>query len=162
MKPMRLRGFNYRSAETYFITVCLSARSSLFGDVTDDGILSQSSTGNMIVMTLIAIPDQFLSESVEDFVVMPDHVHALIATDSVEPPLIASSLGEVVGWFKGATTHRYGKGVASLGWPRYQGGLWQPGYHDHIARDERDFQSRSLYIERNPMRWLEKRQGEQI
>jgi REP element-mobilizing transposase RayT len=111
----------------------------------------------MIALTWIAIPDQFDPVLVDDFVVMPDHVHGLISIDCDEVPSGSMSLSEVIGWFKGKTTHLYGKGVADRGWPRYRGHLWQPRFHDHIIRDERDYESRVKYIEGNPARWVESR-----
>lgn len=33
--------------------------------------------------------------------------------------------------------------------------LWQTGYHDHIVRDEADYQRVWSYIETNPAKWEE-------
>ena len=33
--------------------------------------------------------------------------------------------------------------------------LWQASYHDHIIRDEHDFQLHWEYIDNNPARWAE-------
>jgi putative transposase len=156
----RLTGFDYRSTNTYFVTICLNTRSDLFGYVTPEGQLHQSEIGNMIAVTLISLSDPFPTGFIADFVVMPDHVHALIGLEQESADQRQPTLGETVGWFKGMTTHRYGRGVATLGWPRYVGKLWQQGYYDHVIRDERDLEARMKYIERNPFRWAEKRNGE--
>ena len=33
--------------------------------------------------------------------------------------------------------------------------LWQKGFHDHVIRDDWDFERRWRYIEDNPRRWAE-------
>jgi len=33
--------------------------------------------------------------------------------------------------------------------------IWQKSFHDHIIRDEKDFQTHWLYIEENLNRWHE-------
>ena len=32
--------------------------------------------------------------------------------------------------------------------------IWQRGYHDHIIRDEKDYQTRWNYIDNNSARWV--------
>jgi REP element-mobilizing transposase RayT len=113
----------------------------------------------MIALTWIGITDQFQTAALHDFVVMPDHIHGLLTLDrsDLDDGNDRATLGEVIGWFKGKTTFLYGQGVQDRGWPRYSGKLWQPRFHDHIIRDDRDFNARVLYIERNPWRWVENR-----
>lgn len=156
----RLKDYDYSSSATYFVTICLSQRSDLFGHVADTGTLVQSDVGNMIAIKLLSISDEFPVATISDFIVMPDHIHALIGIDQNDENLSKPTLGQLIGWFKGVTRHRYSQGVATREWPRYNGKFWQPGFHDHIIRDERDHANRTKYIERNPIRWAEKRQGE--
>ena len=33
--------------------------------------------------------------------------------------------------------------------------LWQKSYHDHIIRDDTEYQKIWKYIDENPMRWAE-------
>ncbi len=62
-------------------------------------------------------------------------------------------LADIVGRFKSLTTRRYITGVKELGWPPFDGHLWQPNYHERILRDEHELNIRRLYIAKNPQRW---------
>ena len=57
-----------------------------------------------------------------------------------DPPL---QLFDIIGNFKSYTTHKNGKT------------LWQRSFHDHIIRDERDYQKIWNYIDSNPYKWNE-------
>jgi REP element-mobilizing transposase RayT len=67
----------------------------------------------------------------------------------------AVSLSNVVQWFKSATTSAYSRRVASDGWARFPGRLWQQNYFEHIIRDEAKLDRARLYIEGNPGKWSE-------
>jgi REP element-mobilizing transposase RayT len=88
---------------------------------------------------------------------MPDHIHGLLTFSPEENEGSHASLGEVMRWFKGKSRHLYSQGVEHREWPRYSGKFWQERFHDHIIRDNRDFNARVTYIERNPWRWVENR-----
>jgi REP element-mobilizing transposase RayT len=111
----------------------------------------------MIAITWIGISDAFPSVVADDFIVMPDHFHGLLTVTTSEHDDKPTSLIDVMRWFKGKTRHLYSQGVKHRGWPRYSGTFWQPRFHDHIIRNERDFNARVTYIERNPWRWVENR-----
>lgn len=55
--------------------------------------------------------------------------------------------------FKSITTVEYIRGVTKLGWPRFDGKLWQRNYYEHIIRDERSYLNISHYIIKNPSKW---------
>ncbi|MHB1317276.1 MAG: transposase [Anaerolineae bacterium] len=63
------------------------------------------------------------------------------------------TVGDVVGRLKTYTMRLYGDGVASQGWPPYQGRLWQRNYYEHIIRNERELVAIRGYIHSNPMQW---------
>ena len=51
------------------------------------------------------------------------------------------------------TTNAYIYGVKHLGWPSFNGKLWQRNYYEHIIRDEQSYQTISDYIINNPIKW---------
>lgn len=91
---------------------------------------------------------------------MPDHVHGLLTLFEGNAPPANLNLGRVIGAFKGITTTRYIGGVREAGWPPYDRYFWLEDYYEHIIRDERDLDTKRLYIERNPWRWMAKRRNE--
>ncbi|MEJ7839286.1 MAG: transposase [Thermomicrobiales bacterium] len=149
-KSPRLREFDYRSNFGVFVIVCLHARTPLFGTIRSDATLEQTKIGDMIATTWMAVGDQFASVLLDDFIVMPDHLHALITIDSGSNEGVPPSLGEIIGWFKGRSTYQYSVVVKTRGWPAYSDSFWQRSFHDHIIRHDHDLDARRLYIERNP------------
>ena len=70
---------------------------------------------------------------------MPDHVHLLL-----EGTLDGADLRE---------TMRIWKQMSAYDWKaRSAAQLWQPGFHDHVLRDEEDTRSVVGYILQNPVR----------
>jgi REP element-mobilizing transposase RayT len=51
------------------------------------------------------------------------------------------------------TTNEYIRGVKTLGWPPFNGRLWQRNYYEHIIRDENSLNRIRRYIADNPARW---------
>jgi putative transposase len=73
-----------------------------------------------------------------EFVIMPDHFHALIT------PL--TSLERAVQFIKGGFSYRAKKELGS-NW-----GVWQKGFSDHRIRDAKDYSEHVFYIRQNPVR----------
>ncbi|HYI24862.1 MAG TPA: transposase, partial [Thermomicrobiales bacterium] len=67
------------------------------------------------------------------------------------------SLSDMVGWFKTMTTNWYLHGVRNHGWPRYDGHLWQPSFHDRIVRSDTEMNRLREYIASNPALWNQDR-----
>ena len=44
-------------------------------------------------------------------------------------------------------------GIKSIATRKIGHSIWQPSFHDHIIREERDFLSACNYITGNPSRW---------
>ena len=76
-KNLRLRSFDYRSNVAYFVTICIERRHEIFGSIFDDQIrLSQC--GHIARDCLAAIPEHNPHVEVETFVIMPNHVLAIL------------------------------------------------------------------------------------
>ncbi|MFZ5559911.1 MAG: REP-associated tyrosine transposase [Pseudomonadota bacterium] len=88
--------------------------------------------GRMVVRIMMAMQQEGLAATL-CFVVMPDHLHWLMAPRG-------EVLAEVVRRFKG-------RSARCLGGP-----LWQPGFHDHAMREEEDVLKTARYIVANPLR----------
>jgi len=71
----------------------------------------------------------------------------------VDPTKDHLSLPEVVHRIKSLTTNRYIIGVREKGWLQFENRLWQRNYHEHVIRNERDYQAIYDYILANPLNW---------
>lgn len=176
---LRWAGHDYQGG-AYFITAVTQGRRHLFGSVVD-GAMRRSDAGEMVARRIEEIDRAFAGvASVDIHVVMPNHIHAIIVVradpqpalrrveGSARPPIPQptagprlpsgaqhpGSLPAIMQWLKAMTTRDYMAGVESLGWPPFEGRLWQRGYHDRVLRDGERERARA-YILANPAQWHE-------
>jgi putative transposase len=76
-KSTRLRARDYSSPGHYFVTLCTQDRRLLFGDVID-GIMRLNDMGLMAESCWREIPGHFPHAALDEFVIMPNHVHGII------------------------------------------------------------------------------------
>jgi REP element-mobilizing transposase RayT len=154
-RSLRLRGYDYGMPNWYFVTACIQHRAPLFGEVVNDTVCL-TPAGEMVAALWEQIPDRFPHAALDLSVVMPDHVHGIIAIEHTGPAEGVSrhaSLSGILQWFKTNTTTTYIRGVKTSGWPRFEGRLWQRTFYDHIIRDDRDLDRIRTYILDNPVQW---------
>jgi REP-associated tyrosine transposase len=155
-RSIRLRGYDYSLPGAYFVTICVQDRACLFGEVID-GVVRLSTAGLVVDSWWGMIPRRFPGVELDAYVVMPNHLHGIVALqtteDGMERTAAGVSLPDVMQWFKSETTTDYRQGVEADGWEPFRGRLWQRNYHDHIVRDDRDLERIRKYIEGNPSKW---------
>ncbi len=106
-----------------------------------------------------AIPDHFPGAAIDEFIVMPNHVHGIIwitETRSVgaqhaaplRPVVPAGSLAAIVRSFKSAAAKRINEFRGTRGPP-----VWQRNYYERIIRDEDELNDIRQYIRDNPKNW---------
>ncbi len=151
---MRLESWDYSSNGIYFVTFCTHRRKYLFGyvkqarTVLDSPEMVLNDKGEACRKCIDMIGRLNRGVAVDAYVVTPNHVHLLIRLEGAEPTGYRSILSDVVGRMKAATTNALHK-------QGYDRQVWQAGYHDHICRNEADYQRIYRYIETNPSKWLQ-------
>ena len=149
-KRNRLKDYDYSLPGAYFITICTRDRRNLFWENVgasiarpQDVILSYY--GRTVENAILAIPGYYPGVTVDHYVVMPNHIHLLLRIDADDDgrPMVAPTISRIVQQMKGYVTKKIGISV------------WQKLFHDHVIRDERDYQKIWNYIEGNPMKWAE-------
>ena len=98
----RLTGYDYSATGVYFVTTCTRGRTCVLGHIDGDDV-SLSSIGRAAEACLLEIPQHHPGVSLDSYVVMPNHVHVVLAIDG-------PALGLVVGTFKAAVTRVTGAG----------------------------------------------------
>lgn len=158
-RSIRLKGWDYRAPGYYFVTICTQKRQYLFEDMEFLEIAA---------FALQRVPEQKHAQHInlDEWVVMPNHVHAIFAfvdfpaqadmEKSIEQfgNALAGSLGVIVGRYKSAVTYRINNLRNSRG-----AKVWQRGYYERIVRNERELQAIRKYIIANPARWEEDREN---
>jgi REP element-mobilizing transposase RayT len=107
----------------------------------------------MIVALWLETANKFARVALDQFVVMPNHFHGIIALTGTENDKTA--LPTVIDWFKTMTTNAYIRGVRESNWESFDKRLWQRSYHDHIIRSEDALNTISQYLCNNPAQWAD-------
>ena len=135
-KSPRLKHFDYSTQAYYFVTICTKNKDCLFGNAE-----TPSKSGVAADMCLREIEQHFPSVHLDKFVVMPNHIHAILALGKDSP-----SLSVIVGQYKAAVSKRIHTWNPTAS-------IWQTSYHDHIIRSQEDYLRIWNYIDGNPLRW---------
>ena len=158
-KNIRLNSCDYSSAGYYFITICVKDSHELLWIPAPVGAhsvrppLSEpagahivrpplSDIGKTVEKSITNIPLIYESVGIDKYVIMPNHIHIIISIDCVRGrTMCAPTIARVVKQCKEYVTKQIGYSI------------WQKSYHDHIIRDEPEYQRIWQYINENPSRW---------
>lgn len=85
-KTIRLRGYDYSQANSYFITVCTVNRECIFGQIQKcrDGIslpsykIELNRLGEIVNNSWEEISRYFMNVETNEFIIMPNHIHGII------------------------------------------------------------------------------------
>lgn len=175
-KNRRLQGYDYRWQGLYFITICTQERKPFFGEV-QHGEMVLTDEGQIAHDYWLEIAQHWPHVVLGEFVVMPNHVHGIIALEETGPSVLnqnlqvpenagkagevlgknefmaslspkAGSISRIIGDYKSACT----KKIRSLGTEPFG---WQPRFHDRIIRNQRELVHIENYIIDNPRKWQE-------
>ncbi len=174
-KSTRLKDFDYSSIGAYFVTICTGGRKPILSEIvrtnntatveTNDTAVGEGLAppafqirllpcGEIAEKQLLLIEKRFPTVTLEDYVMMPDHIHALMflheKTGGASP---SPTLNDVVCAFKSLTARACKK---EYGIER----MFQRSFSEHIVRDREDYETRLKYICENPMRWYYKQSEE--
>ncbi len=157
---IRLRGYDYTQAGLYFLTICAYRRQCLFGKIRN-GKMLLNEAGRIVRGVWQALPARFPSVSLDTWVVMPNHLHAIIvlqgagftpmkgaASSAPTPGRVA--LGSIARAFKSLSAIQVNRKLGRTGSP-----LWQRNYYEHVIRRGADLDDIRRYIAENPSRWAE-------
>ena len=153
-KPVRLPDYDYSSPGAYFITICTRDRRCILSNITvgADALggpcLQLTDTGK-VVEEYILSTDRMSGICVDNYVVMPNHIHMLLRIDNGPPRASAPTVSDAVGALKRLVNRRLGQNI------------WQRSFHEHVIRNELDYLEIWKYIEANPAKWAEDRYYEQ-
>ena len=159
IRSSRRRGWDYGAPVWYFVTICVLDRQQCLGRVAE-GRVELTAAGEVVADRWQAIARIRPEVVLGDWVVMPEHFHALIKPNALPPAnhagpgmpldLVPSwrrgTLGVIINQFKRAVTVELAR--REITWAG-----WQPRYHDHIVRDANALAAIGRYIATNPARY---------
>jgi REP element-mobilizing transposase RayT len=148
-KHPRLKGYDYGNNATYFVTFCVKNNQRLLGAFVGRDALGAPmlvlSTQGQIIHDEIKATEAFYDGkvSIDNFIVMPNHVHMLISIQGNHgaPRASRPTIPGIIGIIKRKTNEIYGFK------------MWQDSFYDHIIRNSLDYQTHWHYINENPNKW---------
>ena len=150
-KSPRRNGYDYGQAASYMVTIDVDYREWRFGSI-DQGMVRLNAAGRMVELEWLALPTRFLGIALDEFVVMPDHVHGILFIGT-EPGIQPPTLSRVMQAFKSITAVTYGRGIRAGAYPPLRRAWWQRSFHDRVLLDERDLEIAREYVANNPGKW---------
>lgn len=174
-KNIRLSSYDYRENGSYFVTICVYQKKPLlarkrvvekqitasrqsvgagfhprpqtehFSDSLQNPIVL-TPIGKMVAQTIQYVGSHFEGVRIENAVVMPNHIHLLLALENQEANN-KLSLSEVVGRMKSYTTKRFFEMTGKTQEP-----LWQRGFYDRVIRNQTEWERAWEYIEYNALK----------
>lgn len=167
IESARLKSWDYSWSGWYFVTVVVHDRACLFGEVKNDGVLL-SRLGQEVEASWEEIPAHHRNVELDEYVVMPNHVHGIIILNDVKDESYSSrrdvqlnvsteathsqisprkgSLSVVMRTFKAAVTTWARRN-------RQKEFKWQDRFHDHVIRNGDELHRIRQYIKNNPLQW---------
>lgn len=144
-KRIRLQEYDYSQNNFYFVTICTADKEHLFGmgeRLTAFGLCAEKH--------LHRIQSFFPCVRVDKHVIMPNHIHAIIAIEhdptARKNACPTPTLGTVIGNYKAAVSREIHQSEPDQT-------VWQNRYYDHVIRNQRDYEAIWQYIDENPLKW---------
>ena len=172
-KQYRLKDYDYSSDGFYFVTICTYNQEEYFGEIKNCK-MQLSKIGKIAKKFWLEIPDHNKNTKLDEFVVMPNHLHGII--------VISDSYGNVAGFDRrnvacNVPTNKNNKNnyyskispkPKSLGTiiRSYKSAItktikkelqiyfeWQQRFHDRVIRNNKELNKIRNYIINNPKNW---------
>ena len=135
-------GWDYRWSGYYGVTICVRDRVPCLSEISG-GIVTLTPLGEVVATAWREIPAIHPRVSLDEWVIMPDHLHGILLFDRHEGGTPAPTLGTIIGQFKKRSTKRI--------WSMQRSGFaWQERYDDRILPNARALENFRSYIRRNP------------
>jgi len=153
-KLNRLKDYDYSLNGYYYVTLCTHERVEVLGAV-EDGRVIVNKYGEIVRDAWAKIPEHFKNVKLDEFIVMPNHIHGIIIINNPVGTGHALSSNEnrknndlsvVIGSFKSAVTRQ----INRTNRMPFQ---WQRSFHDHIIRTTHSLKNIREYIINNPETW---------
>jgi len=144
-RSIRLQGYDYSQSGAYFVTICTFQRQHLFGVVNNEE-MQLNVAGQIVSAIWQKIPQHFPNVELDEFILMPDHIHGIIIISERAEPCI--SLATIIQNFKSISTRKINKINQNLGVS-----IWQRNYYERIVRSDQELHRLREYILNNPENW---------
>ena len=152
-KSPRLKGFDYSQNGAYFITICTHNRECILGNIVGQGLApaetNLSQYGKIAKDQLLNLENRYKTIKIDKYIIMPNHIHIIVIIDNTAGASPCPTISDIICSFKSLTTR-----VCNKSYNKPQK-IFQTSFHDHIIRNEKDYQKIWEYIDTNIVKWKE-------
>lgn len=160
-KSPRWKEYDYTLPWWYFVTICTLDRKHYFGKISD-GLMTLSEIGKVCEKEILHIEESRINIQIHEYIIMPNHIHMIIIIsdsrdgssnrphnnvnnkdDFLNHPYKWPSLWSIIKLFKGKITKYTLNNHITF--------ARQSRYHDHIIRNEDEYNHIKYYIQTNPL-----------
>lgn len=158
LESARLSNWDYGSNGAYFITICTKDREYYLGSI-ENGKPFYSEIGKIAYQFWIDIPQHFPFVIVDEFIIMPNHIHGILFFDRPyyqewKPNRFAPQSQNFASVIRG-----YKAGVKKYATIHNIEFAWQPRYYDRVVRNEDEWNRIRQYIFDNQFQWEQNREN---
>ena len=157
IESARLKNWDYGRNAWYYVTICTGGRNCFFGAIVN-AKMNYSPTGDIARQLWMEIPNQFGYANLDEYIVMPNHIHGIIRINKPNSPSHPhpekyNRLGNATDV---PTTHDPNFDDASMDIPtnKNPGGItgnYNPMLHDNLSRIIRWYKGRVSFEVRKVM-----------
>jgi hypothetical protein len=90
-RSIRLKGYDYTQAGAYFVTLVAHQRDCLFGEIVD-GEMRLNAVGELARVVWLSLPRHFSALTLDEWVVMPNHLHGILVVGGADRTGEASAI----------------------------------------------------------------------
>lgn len=161
-KHPRLKNYDYSSNGYYFVTVCCKDMQCFFGNITHnvgqrlspserqyrDSLLLLSDYGQIAEEQLFALEERYDFVTIDKFVIMPNHIHAIIIFDGSAGASPRPTLSDIICAYKSLTTRSCNIITKCIGRQ-----IFQNSFYDRVITNEEGYLEVWQYIDENVRKW---------
>ena len=140
-KPTRIPNYDYSKENYYFATICTHEKKCIFGTIREIGRY-----GKIAADSIDTLSSHYSNVKIDKYVVMPNHIHMIVVIGCNTESSVNPTLSQIIGAYKSEVTRLIHQSAPSIQ-------IWQRSFHDHVIRNQRDYERIWNYIHTNPMRW---------
>ena len=157
-RPMlRNANINY-SRGTFFVTMQAAFNKTIFGAIVGEKCVLNE-LGEAVAASLGALGERYAGVEIDEFVVMPNHVHFIIKIGVARLSPRKTDLGFVVGRFKSWISKLYRDMVAEGKAVDVGATPWQRDFWEKLVTTPEQLEGYRRYIRENPAKWTRDRFG---
>lgn len=150
VKTNCLKNFDFSNCGWYLVTIYTKNRQEYFGNIINNKIILNK-YGKIARKYWLEIPKRFFNIELDEFMVMPNHVHGIIVIQNTNQ--YKDALCQIIDYFEYQSTKYINGSMKESENKIIQ--IFQPSYYDQIIPNNNSLNKIRQYIRNDPKNWDE-------